>query len=267
MRIKEALKSASQEIATKEAKILLAHHLGKDRLYLIINEDEEVDGIDLYFDMVDRFKSGEPIEYITNRVSFYSKEFYIDKRALIPRPETEILVDMVLDRAKELDSPKIAEIGVGSGVISIILAVMIEDIKIVATDLSNDAILVSKINAKKFKVEGKINFKKSNLLDKIDQNFDIIVSNPPYIKRDFKIDKNLTYEPKLALFGGDKGDEILKEIIDLAIKKEPKYLCCEIGYDQKDSLDRYMRERGVVAKFYKDLAGFDRGFIARIKDE
>ncbi len=267
-RIKEALKEASlllKDVAERpflEASILLCHLLKKDRIYLTLHENEELKEWDRYFSLIERRKKHEPIEYITNEANFYSKTFHIEKGVLIPRPETELLVDMALDILKKFpNSPKVAEIGVGSGIISITLALFRKDIKITATDISEKALKCAKINAKKFKVQNQIEFIKTSYLEGIKQNFDIIVSNPPYIKNDFEIDKNLTYEPKEALFGGETGDEILKEIVFLA-KNQTKYLICEMGYDQKEPMERFFKENGIKNySFYKDLAGFDRGFI------
>ena len=266
MKIKEALKNASQELNPKEARILLAHHLKCDKLQLIMKEDEELLDLIGYQDLIKRAKDDEPIEYITEKVSFYSTEFIIKKGSLIPRPETEILIDKVLDLAKEFDSINIAEIGVGSGIISTILALKIPDITITATDISQDSIDLARLNAKKFDISQKIEFIKTSLLDNIEKKFDIIVSNPPYIANSASLEQNLSYEPDCALFGGDVGDELLKEIIDLWILSGVKYLCCEMGYDQKEPLQNYFYTKEIKdVEFFKDLAGLDRGFVAKIR--
>ncbi len=261
--IKEALKRGADELKSmKEAQILLSHFLNQDQLYLILNENETLKNPEQYFSLIKRAKNNEPIEYITNRVSFYSEEFFIQKGALIPRPETEILIDKVIEISKEFKNPKIAEIGVGSGIISIMLAKLIPNIEITTTDISEEAIQIAKKNALDFKVMDKIEFIQTSYLNNIDKKFDIIISNPPYIANNFKVEKNLNYEPSIALFGGERGDEILKNIIDIFIEKKASYLACEMGYDQKESLSRYLKEKGITNfSFYQDLAGFDRGFI------
>ena len=268
--IKEALLKASsllKEVADRpflEASILLCHLLKKDRIYLALNEDKELKEWDEYFKLVKRREKHEPIEYITNEVSFYSRTFHIERGVLIPRPETELLVDKTYDIIKTLPSSKIniAEIGVGSGAVSVMLALYEQkEIFVISTDISEKAIECAKINAEKFGVQNKIKLINTPYLEGIKQNFDIIVSNPPYIKNDFKVDKNLLYEPKEALFGGEKGDKILKEIVTLA-KERTKYLLCEMGYDQKDSMESFFKENDIKNySFYKDLAGFERGFI------
>jgi len=260
--IKEALNQASKELQNrKEARILLSHHLKSDPLKLILIENQELQDSDAYFSLVQRAKNDEPIEYITNKVSFYSRDFYIQTGALIPRPETEILVDKTVHIAKKIKNPSIAEIGVGSGIISIMIALLIDDIKITATDISKEAIAIAKINAKRFGVEDKITFVHTSYLNDIDTKFDIIVSNPPYIAKDASLENNLSYEPDIALFGGEVGDEILKKIIDIASNHGNCTLCCEMGFDQKKPLISYLKSKEYPeADFYQDLNGLDRGF-------
>lgn len=266
MTIKEALKEGSKALQNgKEARILLSHHLQKDALELILIEHEEVPSVDTYFDLISRAKNDEPIEYITNEVSFYSKDFFIKKGALIPRPETELLIDKVLYEAEKFKHPHIAEIGVGSGIISCLLALSLEDVSITATDISKDAIEIAKINAKRFGVEDKITFIHTPYLIDVNERFDIIVSNPPYIADDASLENNLSHEPDIALFGGKVGDEILKNIIDIALYHDNCILCCEMGYDQKEPLTAYLESKDASkASFYQDIAGFDRGFTLKI---
>ena len=259
--IKEAIKKASLHLTNlenpqKEARLLLCHFLQKDSIYLTLHEDELVD--EKFFALVEKRKQEIPLEYITKEVSFYDDVFFIDFDCLIPRPETEILIDEVL-KLNLPKNPLIAEIGVGSGIISIILQKKL-DAKVIASDINQNSLKVAKKNIELHKAD--IKLVHTSYLDGIDAKFDIIVSNPPYIKNSFKIDKNLTYEPKVALFGGEAGDEILKNIVDLAIIKKPKFLVCEMGYDQKSSLTNYFQKKNLDKfYFYKDLAGFDRGFV------
>ncbi len=266
MTIKEALKQGGKALQNgKEARILLSHHLGIDSLQLILKENEVLKNPDDYFGLIRRAQADEPIEYITQSASFYARDFFIQKGALIPRPETEILVDKVVQLAQTLHKPTIAEIGVGSGIISCLIALLVDDVSITATDISQEAILVAKINAKRFGVEDKITFIHTPYLIDIQEKFDIIVSNPPYIADDAKVENNLSYEPDIALFGGQVGDEVLKNIIDIAAYHDNCYLCCEMGYDQKEPLSKYFKTKGLgEADFYKDLAGFDRGFTLTI---
>lgn len=258
MTVKEALKEASLILKNpKEASILLRHLLNYDRVQLLLNEQQTLRDYDKYQSLIQRRLNNEPIEYITQKVSFYSKEFFIKQGALIPRPETELLIDYSI----EIKPQNVAEIGTGSGIISIMLALLIDDIKITATDISKEALEIAKINAEKFEVSHKITFVQTNYLDDIYDEFDMIISNPPYIAEGFELEKNLSHEPQNALFGGEIGDEMLKEIIDLWKKRDVTYLLCEMGYDQKESMHGYLDKFDV--EFYKDLAGFYRGFVAR----
>jgi len=270
--IKEALSIARSHIGDmaenplNEAYILLSHLLKKDRVYLFLHEDEELENFKEYEELFLRREEGEPIEYITKSVSFYSEEFFIDKGALIPRPETEILVDKVLEIVKRSDKEflTIAEIGIGSGAISVMLAKLLDNVKIFATDISSSAIEIAKENINRFGVGDKIEVRKCSYLDKVDEDIDIIVSNPPYVADDFKVKRPLEYEPKEAIFGGVNGHEVLENIIDISAKRDIKYLVCEMGYDQKESVSALLKKSGFEDfDFYQDLSGLDRGFVAK----
>lgn len=253
------------EIPNKEARILLAFFLKKNQIWLITHDSDEVveEG---YFELIERRVNNEPIEYITNSANFYSKEFYVDSNVLIPRPETEILVDEVIFICKGLSKPTIVEIGTGSGIISIMLALLLPEAQITAIDISEGALQVARINAKRYEVDNRISFIQSDLCDGYkDKNFDMLVSNPPYISNNESLDIGLSYEPNLALYGGNIGDEILKNIIDIFVEKNVKHLACEMGYDQKNKITKYINKYDLKAEFYKDLAGLDRGFIIRRK--
>ncbi len=249
----------------KEASTLLAHSLHVSDIWLISHDDKIIEVPKDFEEFIKKREAEYPLEYIIQRTSFYGKDFYTDERVLIPRPETEILIDKVICTCKDLKSPTIAEIGTGSGIISIMLALLLPNAKIIATDISKDALEVAKINAKEQGVLEKIKFINCNLFDGVNQDIDVIVSNPPYIKKDEKLEKNLSYEPDLALFGGEKGDEILKQIIDIAIKKRVSILACEMGYDQKEKITNHLKNYNLKAEFYKDLAGIDRGFVINQK--
>jgi len=265
--IREILRDSAKRLKNiaqnpyKEASLLLSSFLHVEPIWLISHDEDIIETPSSFLKNIQKREDYCPLEYLLNSVSFYSRDFYVDKRVLIPRPETEILVDEVISTCRDMDKPSIVEIGVGSGIISIMLSTLLPNAKVIATDISQDALEVARINAKRHSVEDKIKFVKCNLLDEVSTKIDILVSNPPYIKKDEVLDKNLSYEPDLALFGGEKGDEILKKIIDEAIRREVKILACEMGYDQKDKIENYLKQYNLNAKFYQDLAGIDRGFI------
>ena len=269
MLVKEVLIEATRliknisDIPNKEARILLASYLKKDQIWIITHDDEDIE-IDGYFELIKRRVENEPIEYITNSASFYGENFYVDSNVLIPRPETEILVDLVVSTCKGIKKPIIVEIGTGSGIISIMLALLLPNAIIKAVDISQEALHVAKQNANKHEVSDRIEFILSDLLNSCDEkNFDILVSNPPYIANNEPLHVGLSYEPSLALYGGKVGGEILEKIYQLAKQRKASFLACEMGYDQKEYISTVAFP--LKPKFYKDLANHDRGFIIKFK--
>jgi release factor glutamine methyltransferase len=269
MKIRELLTWAEVELLEScerprfEAELLLAHHLKKERIFLHAFDDAEVDNIDQYKHLVQRRANYEPYEYIVQHASFYDIELYVESGVLIPRPETEILIDLVSDIIAQEKIENIAEIGIGSGAISVVLARKFPNLEIQATDILETPIKVAGINAKKYEVDEQIELIQTSLLDNVTGQIDLVVSNPPYIADDFELEKNVVgYEPKEALFGGMVGDELLKEIVLEVQRRKIKYLACEMGYDQKVSMETFFKEHDISNyQFYKDLAGFDRGFL------
>ena len=256
-------------IPVKEVEILLLHLLEKNTIWLHLNYDKECSCEEELKKFVQKRAQEYPLEYITGKASFYGEMFDVIDGVLIPRPETEILIDKALEVLKDIKSPKILEIGVGSGIISVMLALLIEDIEIVAVDINDKALQLAKQNAIKHAVDHKITFIKSDLFTNVPSNvqFDMVVSNPPYIADDYKLPKNVKYEPSNALFGGKVGDELLKNIIEQTHEKEIPYLLCEMGYDQKNPLKNFIEKNYKTKniKFYKDLENFDRGFCIQFK--
>lgn len=252
--------------APREAQLLLMHHLGVDELWILTNQQELVKDVDKLLELVQRRAKNEPLEYITGKVSFYSQEFFISKGALIPRPETELLIDEVLKRIDDKSSSMtVAEVGVGSGIISIMLAKFLPNAKIIAVDISEAALEIAKKNIQKFKVEDRIELRLGSLLEPIDEPIDYLVSNPPYIADDAQLESNLSYEPQNALFGGAVGDEMIKKLLDEALRRNINSFSCEMGYDQKDKILTYLKDKTFSKlEFYKDYSSFERGFTLRL---
>ena len=247
--------------AAREAQLMLMHHLGCDELYLLTHAEEEVPHQERLLSMLRRRMENEPLEYITNRVDFYGEEFYIDEGALIPRPETELLIDEVLQRVDKDTKMQFVEVGVGSGIISIMLAKHLPNARFIATDISSSALDVAAKNIKRHSLEQRIELRHTSLLDGVAEEIDYLVSNPPYIEEGVFLESNLSYEPQNALFGGEGGDEIIKELINLTLKRKIKFFSCEMGYDQKDKIQSYLINKNYRSlEFYKDYSGFDRGF-------
>lgn len=256
------------ERARQEAKILLAFQLNCDILWLMTHEADEIKVSQAYFDLVNRRVHGEPIEYITNSVSFYSETFYAAPGALIARPETEILVDKVLETLPSDFSGHIVEVGIGSGIISIMLAKHLLEAKFSAVDISEDALAVAQVNIERFGLSQRIKLFKGDLLSPIEDKIDVLVSNPPYIEAGVLLEKPLDFEPQNALFGGTKGDEILKRLINEATLRKIPMVACEMGYDQKESINNYIKIKSCYnIAFYKDLADFDRGFVLNWRED
>ena len=250
--------------AAREAQLLLMHHLRCDELYLLTNQDVFIKEDAWLKQALRRRMENEPFEYITNRVDFYGEEFYIDKGALIPRPETELLVDAVLKELPSDFNGMICEVGVGSGIVSIMLAKHLPHARFIAVDISKEALKVAATNIKRHNLQDRIELRKSDMLERVDEKIDYLVSNPPYIQNGTKLQTNLAYEPKNALFGGDKGDEMIQELIRLTLSRNIKYFSCEIGYDQKNTVQTYLDSYPYKKlAFYKDYGGFDRGFTLK----
>ncbi len=217
-----------------------------------------------------RLKKGEPVQYIAGQCEFMSLEFEVNPATLIPRCDTEILVESVIDFCKDKKSPKILEVGSGSGCVSVSLAHFLPDARILAVDISKDAISVAKRNAEQNKVADRVEFKQHNILEGfLNLNFtpDIVVSNPPYIKsEDIKtLDKKVRdFEPCLALDGGEDGMDFYRFISKNAIINEGGLLAFEVGIDQANQVSEIMAERFSDIKILKDLAGIERVVLGEL---
>jgi len=252
--------------ASREAQLFLMAYLDVDELWLITNQSSEVIEPTKLFKWIDRRIKNEPFEYITNKVSFYSEEFFIKEGALIPRPETELLIDEVIKHFSDKEANiQFVEVGVGSGIISIMLAIHFPNAKFIAVDISEDALKIAQINIEKFNLSHRIELRLGSLLEPITEKIDYLVSNPPYIEDGVELESNLDFEPKNALFGGKVGDEIIKELLDEVLKQKIRYFSCEIGYDQQDKILTHLKnEKFHSIEFYKDYSDFDRGFTLKV---
>ncbi len=269
MTVSEAIKETTTRLndvverPRLEAEILLAHHLGCERSRLLLRDRESLEKPEAFFALVERRCAYEPMEYITREVSFYAEEFFIAPGALIPRPETELLVDEAVKLIGQRRYRRVAEIGVGSGAISVTLARLLPDLRIVATDISREALAVARKNLRRFGVEDRITLKETSLLEGVDPSrVEMIVSNPPYVAEGCDLEPNVSdYEPHTALFAPGDGTELLRRIVDLSAELEVPVLC-EMGYDQRQPMEEYFRQKEIENyRFYRDLAGLDRGFV------
>lgn len=257
------------ESPRREAELLLIAYLQKDQLYFITHQETLMDEYEpRLLEWIERRMRHEPLEYLTNRVSFYSREFYIDEGALIPRPETELLIDEILARVNTDTSLTFVEVGAGSGIISILLALHLPNARFIAVDISVRALDVARRNIATFGLGDRIELREGDLLGCVDERIDFLVSNPPYIACDASLEHNLSYEPQNALFGGTIGDEIIQRLLDEVYARHIPIFACEMGYDQRVKVQEYLKTFAVQSlEFYKDLASFDRGFILKANHE
>ncbi|MBL01832.1 MAG: protein-(glutamine-N5) methyltransferase, release factor-specific [Chloroflexi bacterium] len=206
-----------------EASILLNYFISEKKI--IKDTKLSVSNQSFLLEIIKKRALGFPIQYITEEVNFYKSKFYVNENVLIPRPETEILIEKCIEfiRKNEIKNPNIIDIGTGSGSIAISIAKEISDSRIYAVDISKDAIDVAKINANNNDVI--INFVQGNLFANIDCKFDIVISNPPYIRTENikNLQKEVLYEPVLALDGGIDGMSIISKIINKGINKISKH--------------------------------------------
>ena len=280
MNLKEILKYGKEELIKnniEDASIIakeLAEYIFKiTRAQIIANNDMEFskDQTDNYINSIKKISTGIPIQYITNNQEFMNLNFYVDENVLIPQPDTETLVEEVINEYKEKKC-EILDLCTGSGAIAISLAKYINESNIVASDISMKALQIAKLNAEKNLVRKEIEFIESDMFDKIyKEDFDIIVSNPPYIKTKVieKLDRQVKNEPYIALDGGADGLKFYKIIIENAykyIKNEGKVFL-EIGYDQKNELINLFKENNHYENIYskKDLGGNDRIIVATVR--
>ncbi|OHD87464.1 MAG: protein-(glutamine-N5) methyltransferase, release factor-specific, partial [Sulfuricurvum sp. RIFCSPLOWO2_02_43_6] len=240
-------------------------YLNKDQLYFITHQEDVLDESDpRLVQWVEKRSANVPLEYLTNRVSFYSREFYIDEGALIPRPETEHLIDEVLGSVSLDDTMTVVEVGVGSGIISILLALHLPNARFIAVDISPRALAVARRNIEMFGLSERIELREGNLLSPIIEKIDFLVSNPPYIAHDAPLESNLSYEPQNALFGGEIGDEMIRALLDEVYTRRIPSFACEMGYDQRSKVQEYLKNFAVQSlDFYTDYASFDRGFVLK----
>jgi release factor glutamine methyltransferase len=243
-----------------DIEYILEKLFGFDKVFVHLNPDFEVDE-KRFEKVIELYKEGYPLEYIFNEVFFYGEKFYIEEGVLIPRDDTEPLIDIAKKELKGVNKPLIAEIGVGSGVISIMLKKLFPSYQFIATDINPIALEVTKKNLKLHNVE--IDLYLTNLLDNVVQKIDVIISNPPYVEEEWKND-NLKFEPKEAIFAKDSGTALLKEIVKEGIRRDVKMIICEMGYNQKELMEKFFESLNLQNYyFYKDLAGNYRGFVIK----
>lgn len=269
---KNILKSNNFEDSNIIAKELLSYVLKKDKVYLTINSDTALTDTEYaeFTKYIEQIIDGKPVQYIIQKQEFMGMKFFVNEDVLIPQPDTEILVETVLDICKRYgnQSLRILDLCTGSGAIAISLSKILNT-QVFASDISTKALEVAEKNS--VLNNSKVEFIESNLFEQINgEKFDIIVSNPPYIKNEEikLLSKQVQNEPYIALSGGEDGLDFYRKIIDEAYKYINKngYLCLEIGYDQKEDLIKLIKqnENYEYENCIKDLSNNDRCIIAKI---
>lgn len=268
------LKSYDIEDSVNIARILMCFTIDKPKEYIIINDKEILSNeiIEKYNSYIEKIKNGYPLQYITNQQEFMKLNFYVDENVLIPQPDTEILVEEVINISKSIctgQKIQALDLCTGSGAIAISMKKYINNIEVTATDISNKALKVAQMNAKYNNVD--IKLIESDMFNNVRGKYDIIISNPPYIERETikLLPMDVQHEPIIALDGGTDGLDFYRKISDNAYKylNRGGYLILEIGYNQKESVIEILKNKQKYndIKCIKDLSNNDRVISARLK--
>ena len=277
MKLEIAIKSAYQKLkknniksALLDSEILLSEAINKSREFIILNLNHDISEkeYDSFQEMVNQRSKGKPVAYLTGKKFFWKYEFFVNEKVLIPRPDTEIIIEQVLKIYKKKNEISFLDIGFGSGCILLSILKERKDFKATGIDISNHALKVCKINAYKLGVKNRVRLFKSDI-DKFSKGkYDLIISNPPYIKNlDLKyLEKDvIKFEPKLALDGGLDGISEIRKVIKKSSEliKNGGKLILEIAFNQKEEVKQLLRKNSFyINSVVKDLADNDRCIIS-----
>ena len=247
---KEILEENNISDSKQKARRLLAYLLNKSKEYLMIHEDEEISDqmYNLYFEKIERLKNHEPLQYIIENQEFMGFDFYVDKNVLIPQPDTENLVEEVINIVEKnsLKQPRILDMCTGSGAIAISLAKLVKGSIVYGSDISEEALKIAENNS--VSNQANVLFMKSDMFKNIfkEFRFNIIVSNPPYIETETikNLSQEVQNEPRIALDGGADGLKFYREIAENSKKflEENGFLALEIGYNQKEKVEEILKK-------------------------
>ena len=277
MNINLALKQGSKLLRSKfipnpqlDSEILMAKTINKDRNYILLNPNRVLkrNNLNYFYNLIKQRSLGNPVAYLTNQKFFWNSDFFVTNDTLIPRPDTELIVENILKLTKQKNIINILDIGIGSG--CILLSILKEKKNFYGTgiDISRKCLNISNINAIKLKVNSRLKLYKSDV-DKFNLGkYDLIVSNPPYIKKSILkyLERDVVqYEPRLALDGGLDGLSEIRKVIKKSselIKKNGKFIL-EIGFDQKSKVINLLKNKGFyINSTQKDLANNDRCIVS-----
>jgi release factor glutamine methyltransferase len=251
------------------AEHLLAHVLQRKRIELYLEFERPLAETELapLRELVRRRGQGEPLQHLLGTVEFAGRVFLCDQRALVPRPETEELVELLKPKIQDSKS-KIVDVGTGSGVIALTLAAQFPDAEVDAVDISDEALALARENAARLGLEGRVRFAKGNLLTDIEGAFDLIVGNLPYVATGDRpaLSREVLHDPEVAVFGGERGDELVRELITTARDhlRPGGMLALEVGIGQADNLALLLAEKNyhdIVS--IRDYCGVTRFLFGR----
>jgi release factor glutamine methyltransferase len=250
VQLKQALASAVEQLESADvgsprlnAETLLMFVLGVNRAYLYAHPERELNSDEQasYDEVIAQRSTGMPSQYITGHQEFWGLDFVVTPAVLIPRPETEHLVETVLELARGVTQPKMVDVGTGSGCIALALANELKTAEVYAVDLSDDALEIARANAARLQLDGRVNFLQSNVLEAMAgvHDFDFVVSNPPYVGKNEadKVQRSVfEFEPRMAVFSGESGLDVIRPLIEQAhaALKPGGWLAMEIGYSMRD---------------------------------
>jgi release factor glutamine methyltransferase len=264
------LKAAGVDEARNQVSLLLMHVLDRDRTFLLAHPEEDLSPkqFEQYRSLVARRAEGCPLQYLTGRQEFFQLDFEVTPDVLIPRPETELIVEAGIELLKDQAAPFFADLGTGSGAIVISLLQELPQARAIAVDVSPSALAVAKRNAERHAVIDRLQLVESDLFSAIDPgaSFDLIVSNPPYVTANDlgSLQREVQYEPQAALDGGPDGLVVIRRLLKDASDFLPAhgYLVFEIGFDQHEAV-RAMTDHAVweLIELRKDLQGIPRTVV------
>jgi len=277
MNIQNAIRKGKMILSEKKIKtaeldsqILMSKAINKEKKFLILNFNNEITkkNLNIFNDLVDQRSKGKPIAYLLNKKEFWKNEFFVDRNVLIPRPDTEILVEQALELTKNKNKLSLLDVGVGSG--CILLSILNEKKNFYGTgiDICGKSLSICRVNSHKLGLKKRLKLFKSNIDNFQYGKYDLIISNPPYIKKyDLKcLEKDIIgFEPKQALDGGIEGLSEIRKVISKSSEliKKNGFLILEIGFDQKNRVKQILQNKGFyIKKIVKDLSGHDRCIVS-----
>ena len=277
MNIQNAIRKGKMILSEKKIKtaeldseILMSKAINKEKKFLILNFNNEIpkENLNIFNDLVNQRSKGKPIAYLLKKKEFWKNEFVVDRNVLIPRPDTEILVEQALELTKNKNKLNLLDVGVGSG--CILLSILNEKKNFYGTgiDICGKSLSICRVNSHKLGLKKRIKLFKSNIDNFQYGKYDLIISNPPYIKKyDLKcLEKDvIDFEPKQALDGGVEGLSEIRKVISKSSEliKKNGFLILEIGFDQKNRVKQILQNKGFyIKKIVKDLSGHDRCIVS-----